>query len=127
MRKYENVDIVAVLGSIMEINTEHYKSDFEHDKEMIMNAAVSPDGENNHLLWLSRKSGTECFKERDVLIEESYANHALKYHAGTEDTILAYAVNITTMENGKAIGNLYELDYQEYVREVKKMSSPLRR
>ncbi len=28
MRKYENVDIIASLGAVMELNTEHYKSDF---------------------------------------------------------------------------------------------------
>jgi len=33
MRKFENVDIVAALGAVVELNTEHYKSDFRHDIE----------------------------------------------------------------------------------------------
>ena len=34
MRKYEHVDVIASLGAVMEINTEHYKSDFQYDREM---------------------------------------------------------------------------------------------
>lgn len=37
MRKYENVDIIAALGTVMQINTEHYKSDFQYDIERFQN------------------------------------------------------------------------------------------
>jgi hypothetical protein len=69
MRKIENVDITAALGAVLEINTQHYKGDFRYDIEMFR-AATEPDGENNYLLWLSRPSGTECFKERDAHIRD---------------------------------------------------------
>ena len=75
MRKYENVDIIASLGAVMELNTEHYKSDFRYDMEMFMEAAQHPTEENTHLLWLSRHCGTECFRERDAYLKESQANH----------------------------------------------------
>ena len=68
MRKYANVDVPATLGAVMEVNTEHYKSDFEYDLTMFREAARNPDGENNHLLWLSRQSGTECFCEREAYL-----------------------------------------------------------
>ena len=50
MRKYEDVDIIASLGAVMELNTEHYKSDFRYDMEMFMEAARHPTEENTHLL-----------------------------------------------------------------------------
>jgi len=44
------VDIIASLGAVMELNTEHYKSDFRYDMEMFMEAAQHPTEENTHLL-----------------------------------------------------------------------------
>jgi hypothetical protein len=105
----------------MEINTQHYKSDFRYDIEMFQQAAAEPDGENNYLLWLSRPSGTECFKERETYIREQYAHTSWTYYADrTYDTILAYAVEITGAENGRVKGNLYEFNYGEHVRQLKK-------
>jgi hypothetical protein len=80
----------------MEIGTEHYKSDFEYDPTMFREAARNPDGENNHLLWLSRQSGTECFFEREAYLVESYAHSSWVYHAKNHsEAPLAYAVHIT--------------------------------
>lgn len=120
MRKYENVDVIAALGAVMEANTEHYKTDFQYDIEMFQKAAAAPDGDINRLLWLSRPSGTECFYERDAYMKESYANHAWLYYADTQDPIRAYAVEITGAEGDKVIGNLYELDYKKHTAQLGK-------
>lgn len=122
MRRYENIDVIAALGAVMEINTEHYKSDFKYDVEMFKEAATEPNGENNRLLWLSRPSGTECFWERSASIKDTAANNSWSYYAGTNDNILAYAVEITGMENGKPTGNLYELDYRRQVEQLNKVT-----
>lgn len=124
MRKYEHVDIIASLGAVMEINTEHYKSDFQYDKEMFIKAAKQPDAENTRLLWLSRSSGTECFYERDVYLAESYAHHSWLYHTEGRDGILPYAVEITGMEGGKVMGNLYELDAYQHSSHLKRDTLP---
>jgi hypothetical protein len=121
MRKYQNVDVPAVLGAVMEVNTEHYKSDFEYDLTMFREAARNPDGENNHLLWLSRQSGTECFFEREAYLVESYAHSSWVYHAGNHsETPLAYAVNITGIEDGRIKGDIIELDYQAQAKAVER-------
>ena len=137
MRKYENVDIVAALGAVVELNTEHYKSDFKYDIEKFKEAAKHPDGENNRLLWLSRQSGTWSFPERDVYIKDT---EAFNYFTGygkllgspefyqpviVDDRILAYAVNITDIENGRIKGDLYELDYRDQIRQINKNAVPL--
>ena len=137
MRKYENVDIVAALGAVVELNTEHYKSDFKYDIEKFKEAAKHPDGENKRLLWLSRHSGTWCFPERDVYIKDT---EAFNYFTGygkllgspefyqtvvVDDRILAYAVNITGIENGRIKGDLYELDYRDQIRQINKNAVPL--
>ena len=138
MRKYENVDIVAALGAVVELNTEHYKSDFKYDVDMFKKAARHPDGENNRLLWLSRQSGTYCFHERDVYIKDTAAFNYWRGSADilgkkddfyrpviVNDRILAYAVNITGVENGRIKGDLYELDYRDHIRHIDKAALPL--
>ena len=136
MRKYENVDIVAALGAVVELNTEHYKSDFKYDIDMFKKAARNPDGENNRLLWLSRHSGTYCFQERDVYIKDTAAHnywHGSATLLGSpdfyrpvivNDRILAYAVNITGIENGRIKGDLYELDFRDHIRQLDKTALP---
>jgi hypothetical protein len=120
-----DVDIIATLGAVMEINTEGYKSDFKYDIEMFKQAAKEPDSENTRLLWLSRQNGTECFIERDVYLKECHANNAWCYYNSPGNSIKAYAVEITGMENGRVKGNLYELDYSAHVRDVQKAVLPV--
>jgi len=136
MRKYENVDIVAALGAVVELNTEHYKSDFKYDIERFKKAALNPDGENNRLLWLSRHSGTWCVPEHEVYIRDSDAFGIWNGYAdilGSQsfyptvvvtDRILSYAVEIKGMENGRVKGDLYELDYRDHIRHINKTALP---
>ena len=125
MRKYENVDIIATLGAVMELHTEHYKSDFQYDIKMFSEAAQNPTAENTHLLWLSRHCGTECFPERDVYLKESYVHNCWMYHATTGESILAYAVEVTGLQNGKVMGDLYELDYRRHAAKLEQMAIPV--
>ncbi len=120
----EGADILAVLEAAMNRNTRHYKQDFEIDREIIRKAAVDPEPERRCLLWLSRPCGTECFFERDAYIRESYAHHAWVYHAGTEGTFAAYAVEITGLRDGKPVGNLYELDFRRHAARLKFQALP---
>jgi len=137
MRKYESVDIVAALGAVVELNTENYKSDFRYDIERFKKAALHPDGENNHLLWLSRQSGTWCVPEREAYIKDSEAFNIWNGYATilgdinsymssviVSDRILAFAVDIKGIENGRIKGDLYELDYRDHVREVQRAALP---
>jgi hypothetical protein len=136
MRKYENVDIVAALGAVVELNTAHYKGDFKYDVDMFKTAARNPDGENNRLLWFSRHSGTHCLQEREVYIKDTSAHHTWNADGKllgspdfyrpliVEDRILAYAVHITGMEKGRVKGDLYELDYRDHIRQLDKHALP---
>jgi len=125
MNKFENVDIIASLDAIMKQNTGFYQSDFEIDKELIQKAAASPRREDKTLLWLSRPSGTHCFRERDVFLKDTAPHNTWRFHKEqTRDRILAYAVELTGIENGKIKGNLYELDYPQHYERVKAKELP---
>ena len=125
MNKFENVDILASLDAIMWQNTAFYQSDFEIDKEIIQRAAASPAAEDKRILWLSRPSGTYCFRERDVFLKDTRQHNTWRFYGEqTRDHILAYAVTITGTEGGKIKGNLYELDYPQHFKHVAEQALP---
>lgn len=126
MNKFEQVDLIASLEAIMKTNTVHYQSDFDIDKALMMRAANSPDPADKMLLWLSRPSGTQCYKEQEVFQQGTTGYNTWKFYAEqTSDPILAYGVKITGMEDGKIVGNLYELNYPEHVKHVIKEALPV--
>lgn len=119
LRKFENVDIIAALGAVVAKNTVGYKTDFEYDKESFIKAAESPNTEDRNFLWLSRRNGTECFTERDAFINTTEAHNHWTYYEGQDAQLVPFAVEITGMENGHPVGNLYELDHSRHVQQVK--------
>ena len=119
MKKFENVDIVDSLRRIMNINTKQYKSDFIRDVDIIQAAALSNKSEDKRLMFLSRPSGTYCFRERDIYIKNTFSYAVWRYYGETtDDKILAYAVQIKGIEGDKIKGNLYELDYRAHFKHV---------
>ena len=138
MRKYENIDIVAALGAVVELNTEFYKSDYRYDVETFREAAKRLDGDNNRLLWMSRQSGTWCFPERDVYIKGTGAFCTWNGYAtvigdvnsylstiAVHDRILAFAVHIKGFEHNRIKGDIYELDYRDHIRKLNLAALPL--
>ena len=124
--KFEGVDILDSLEQIMELHTQHYKDDFDLDKELIPKLAVSGEPEDRRLLWLSRPCGTYTLREWEVYLEGSHANKVWKfYHEQTKDLILAYALSIKEVQDGKVIGNIYPLDYGSHVEQVKLLTCPI--
>ncbi len=120
LNKFEDVDVLASLEAILKQNTGFYQSDFDIDKQIIAEKAASPNKEDKTLLWLSRPSGTYCFRERDVFISDTAPNNTWRfYKEQTRDHILAYAVELTGVQDGKIKGNLYELDYEKHYERVK--------
>ena len=120
LHKFEDVDIFASLEAVMKQNTGFFQSDLEIDKDIIKKAAESPDRKDKTLLWLSRPSGTQCFRERDVFLKDTAPNVTWHFHREqSRDRILAYAVELTGIENGNIKGNLYELDYAQHYERVK--------
>lgn len=128
MPKFMKIDLLENLEKIMRINTRSYQSDFEWDRETLMDAAANVDTvplRDRIYLWMSRPCGTWCVKEKDVFLEPTYAHNIWSYYAGeTSQRILAYAVEVMGIEEKKAVGNLYPLDYWKHVESVKDAAIP---
>ena len=118
MNKFENIDLIDSLRRIMETNTVHYQSDFKYDENNLRVAAISDNAEDKDLLFMSRRHGTYLFSEAEVFKKGTFAHETWKYYSDQPDSIIAYAVTVKGMENGKAVGDLYELDYAEHVKHV---------
>ena len=119
MNRFENVDVLAALEQLMRQNTAFYRNDFEIDKEIIGWAAASDKAEDKTLLWMSRPSGTYCFRESDVYLQGTPQHNTWKFYGEqTRDRVLAYAVELTGKVRGVIRGNLYELDYPQHFRHV---------
>lgn len=124
--KFEDVDILDALGQIVELNTHHYKDDFDLDKELIPKLALSGNPEDRRLLWMSRPCGTYTLREREVYLQESYENNVWWfYHEQTRDKVLAYALVLKDLQDGKVTGDIYPLDYAAHVERVKLLTCPI--
>ena len=120
MQKFECSDLIGCLEKILNINTEHYKTDFEYDRKILYEAAASDNRQDKTFIWLTRAHGTHCFNERDLFIKDTPSYTTLQYWKGNaSENIKAYAVEVETVKNGKLCGSIYDLDYEQYADMVK--------
>lgn len=125
--KFEGVDVLDFLGQVVELHTQHYKDDFELDKELIQNLVSCGCEKDEQLLWMSRTCGTYCLWERDVYLQDSHENKVWQfYHEQTKDSILAYALRLDGIQDGKVIGSIWPLDYHAHVERVMLLSCPVK-
>ena len=129
-------DVFQAAGVAQKYNCSLVRLDYQQEQglvsslplgiKMLREAARSDQPEDKLLLWLSRPSGTFCFRERDVLLKDTQAYNTWKF-CGEQicDRILAYAVELTGAANGTVQGNLYELDYQQHFQHIREVALPV--
>ena len=74
-----NVDVLETLQKIMEHNTSYYQTDFNYDREMLMEAAKDRNA-HKQFFWMSRHGGTHCFPEQSVYIEQTGQHNSWIYY-----------------------------------------------
>lgn len=118
--KFVGVDVVSAMKQIVDAHTVIYKSDFEYDRERIMQAAQEPKERNRTFLWLCRSTGTWLLKESDVLLRDTVPNVTFCHYCNEPDDILAYAVEITGTgdDDGSVLGNIYALNYGDHCQHI---------
>ena len=124
--RFEDVELLGALSRIVDLHTQHYKEDFDLDKELISKLAVSDRSEDKQLLWMSRPCGTYTLREREVYLDGSHENKVWRfYQEQTNDPVLAYAISLKEVRDGKIFGDLYPLNYREHVEQMKKLTCPI--
>lgn len=105
------VNIIDVLGQVVDHNNHNYQSDFEYDKVKLLGAKAG-----DTFVWLSRRNGTWLFNERDVYIKSTSSNHTWSYYGGSKsENVKAYLVEITGDENHQPTGDIVEMDYEKHL------------
>lgn len=121
MDKITDTNIIDTLRDIMNTNTVHYKTDFDIFMPMIQDAANSADYREKSLFWLSYPSGVMCGTARDVFQQNTYNHNSWKYYENTSEHVLAYAVELKTIDkSGDIMGDIYELNIHEHAEFVRK-------
>ena len=118
------MDVIASLEAIMKQNTAFYQNDFDLDRNILQKAAASPTAEDRRLYGFPVRPGRAAPGARRFLKGTRQHNTWRFYGEQTRDKVLAYAVELTGIVNGKIKGNLYELDYPQHFRHVKEQALP---
>lgn len=112
--KFSNVDLFSFMGAVVAKHVKYYQSDFDIDKEILLETAAE---EQQVFIWLCRTSGTWLLRERNVFIRETREHNTSRFYAEqTDDKILAFAIEITDYSEDSIMGNIYFLDYSEYYK-----------
>ena len=116
--KFMGVDLLHTMSTIVNMHTEHYKSDFDYDREMLLEAADKTSEQDKTFLWLCRNSGTWLLNERSTFIRNTSENNTFLFYAENHfKDVLAYSVEVIGRAGDKVIG-MYALDYECHAAHV---------
>lgn len=123
--KFSNVDILSFMNEVVQRHTKYYASDFEIDKEILLEAAEKQEKQEKTFIWLCRECGTWCLQERDVFLKDTREYNTLKfYKEQTTEPILVFIIEVMNAAATSVIGNVYALNYEEYFHHVFTVSLP---
>lgn len=121
--KFCGVDVLAIMGNIVQKHTQYYQSDFEIDKEILQRAADIQEQQEKTFIWLCRTAGTWCLLERNVFLKGTRENNTFNFYAEqTNDPVLAFSIEVTGSIQESVRGNMYVLDYKSYYSHVRSVS-----
>ena len=124
--KFECVDIIDIMGRVLDVRTEHYRSDFDIDKKILWSASAKEERQDRTYVWMCRKSGTWLLRERDVYIRDTRENNTFRYYLEqTSEPVILLIVEVTGYTAHTVIGNLYTVDYRKYYDHVMKKILPV--
>lgn len=130
MYKLENVNILYVLKKILDANTVGYKGDFSLDAKKITKIAKRARKlklEDRTLCWMSRRYGTWCFKESEILLQNSEAYTVWTYYADQDsgEKPIMVVIDIKDYAQGEVRGDLYTANYRSFCEYLKTARLPL--
>lgn len=114
--------LLQIMQKEVDAFVEHYQTDFTvHDTKYLLERAKS--GERYY--WLIRKSGTQLYNEKDLLVKGSLWNERdLLYYFGDYDKKF-FELNITSNNDFSLEGSIQEINYDNFCKELKqKLKTP---
>ena len=126
MKKFEQKDLIAFMEDIVELNTEIYETDLDHDMVKLKMAVDSDDPAEKQLIWLCRSTGTWFFYERDVFYKGAPWKTAITLYRDYKDLdqFLLFLFQITgkTYDGKGILADIYVYDYLEFCNRLEQMA-----
>lgn len=122
MDRIDNVDLREALHDIAKNNTVfHLEGDLGYSFGFMERAARMDDPAEKRILWVSYPSGVDCYSERQAFQKDTRDYNGIQFHGKDmrRDRKLAYAVEVTGLEDGKLTGNLFQIDLGRYADTVR--------
>lgn len=124
--KFMCVDVLEMMGRVLEAHTEHYRSDFDIDRKILWSVSAKEERQDRTYVWMCRRSGTWLLRERDIYIRDTRENNTFRYYLEqASDSVIVLVVEVTGYTAHTVIGNLYTVDYREYYGHVMKEMLPV--
>lgn len=121
--KFSNVDLLSLMGAVVQKHTKHYQSDFEIDREILHRVADRQEQQDKTFIWLCRTAGTWLLLERNTFLKDTREHNTFSFYAEqTSDQILAFLVEVTGGIQDSVMGNVYVLDYAAYYSHMHSVS-----
>lgn len=121
LKRYENVDLLAFMQSIVNQKESHYcRDDFEIDKKILADAPAQLNW-----VWLVRDGGTNLALEEMALTADSAANTGIKYYAHEDRKGHTKAYVICDARNHLSdpfTADIYEVNLQDYAAHIEKVA-----
>jgi len=125
-QRFMNVDILDFLGKIAEKVIIYYPRDWDIDKDILRDYAISENPEDKRLVWHVCSFGTHIKPEREVFIADSGAFSCMTDYRQNEPDMFGYVIEITRASQGTIWGNVFTVgDYAEYAKHIRENALPL--
>lgn len=123
--KFDNVDVVKFIEKIGSKYVQYYQSkfgdyqsEFDIDKK-ILRDAIGKQEQERTFVWLCYTRGTWLFYERDVFIKDTWEHNTVELYAEKADEYTyAFIIEVTGIDNGEVIGNVYAFNYDAFYMNV---------
>lgn len=97
------LDLIDLMSKIVDENTHHYKTDLNYDIENLQSAEIW-----DTYIWVSRKSGTHCWKLDQVLLDGSGCSEGGLFWLPTKGTKV-FLLKIIEASSSAPMGYAHEL------------------
>lgn len=116
MLNKENINLTKEMELLVDKYVQHYKTDFQYDKELILDENYN----SNTFYWMLRKSGTHLMNNNTILIKNDYSNTlALYYNKDKKEIVKIYKIDIEKRGKKYAYGNITEIEKNNFTKFIK--------
>lgn len=118
MLNKSNINLTKLMEQLVDKYVEHYKTDFNYDKESMLDKEFNTDT----FYWILRNCGTNLLSSQRIFATGDYTNFEATYY-GNQD-VKIYKIIIKKRGKKYAYGDVQELKNDKFLAMVTENSKP---